>query len=68
MGLQRGRTSLSYNQGYDSRFRFAHVSLITIVNILDRSRRILKDKTPEEAFIGKKQQVSHNCVFGCPMC
>jgi hypothetical protein len=27
--------------------------------------RILKDKTPKEAFIGEKPQVSHFCVFGC---
>jgi hypothetical protein len=29
--------------------------------------RVLKDKTPEEAFTSEKPQVAHLCVFDCPI-
>ena len=29
--------------------------------------RVLKHKTPEELFSGKKPEVSHLRIFGCPM-
>jgi hypothetical protein len=29
--------------------------------------KILGNKTPEEVFIGKKQEVNHLRIFGCPV-
>ena len=29
--------------------------------------RVLKNKTPKEVFSGKKQEVSHLRIFGCPV-
>ena len=29
--------------------------------------RILEDKTPEEAFTGKRPEVGHLRIFGCPV-
>ena len=30
-------------------------------------QRVLENKTPEEVFCGKKLEVSHLKIFGCPM-
>lgn len=41
---------------------------LTIVYILNRCPyRVLKDKTPEETFIGENPEVAHFCVFNCPI-
>jgi predicted nucleotidyltransferase len=41
----------------------------SIVYILNRCfLRVLKDKTPKEAFIGEKHNVSHFRVFGSLVC
>jgi hypothetical protein len=38
----------------------------TIVYVQNRSpHRILKDKTPEEAFAGVKPKIGHLRIFGC---
>jgi hypothetical protein len=40
----------------------------TTVYILNRCpHTILKDKTLEESFIGKKPEVGHLRIFGCPV-
>jgi hypothetical protein len=40
----------------------------TAVYIQNRCpRRILEDKTPKEAFTGVKLEVSHFCIFDCPI-
>jgi hypothetical protein len=41
---------------------------LTTVYILNRCpHKVLKDKTPKEAFTGEKPQVAHLHVFGCPV-
>jgi hypothetical protein len=41
---------------------------ITTIYIQNRCpRRILEDKTPEEAFIGVKPEVNHLCILGGPV-
>ena len=40
----------------------------TTVYVQNRTlHRVLKNKTPEEVFFGKKPEVSHIIIFGCPM-
>jgi hypothetical protein len=40
----------------------------TVVYVQNRSpHKILGNKTPKEVFIGKKQEVSHLRIFGCPV-
>ena len=41
---------------------------ITTVYVQNRTpHRVLEIKTPEEVFSGKKPEVSHLRIFGCPM-
>ena len=40
----------------------------TTVYVQNRTpHKVLKTKTPEEVFFGKKPEVSHLIIFGCPV-
>ena len=40
----------------------------TVVYVQNRTpHRVLEKKTPEEVFFGKKLEVSHLRIFGCPV-
>ena len=40
----------------------------TVVYVQNRTpHRVLENKTPEEVFFGKKIEVSHRRIFGCPV-
>ena len=39
-----------------------------VVNVQNYNpHRVIENKTPEEVFFGKKPEVSHLRIFGCPM-
>ena len=72
MGLQNGRTELSWKlqdlHDQDLPMHLsAEASRIAVYVQNCTPHRVLKNKTHEEVFFGKKPEVSDLRIFGCPM-